>query len=83
MLACKAFAADNINDHYQPDVILKWLRTFVRRFFSQQYKRSCLPDGPKVGSCSLSPRGDWRMPTDAVAAAWLAALEELEEAEVL
>lgn len=83
MLACKAFAADNTNDHYQPDVILKWLRTFVRRFFSQQYKRSCLPDGPKVGSCSLSPRGDWRMPTDAVAAAWLAALEELEEAEVL
>lgn len=49
----------------------KWLVTFLRRFFTQQYKRSCLPDGPRVGSVSLSPRGDWRMPSDAAAAAWL------------
>lgn len=53
------------------ETILKWLRTFCRRFFQQQFKRSCLPDGPKVGSVSLSPRGDWRMPSDAVAALWL------------
>ena len=52
---------------YDSETISKWLRTFIRRFFSQQFKRSCLPDGPKVGSVTLSPRGDWRMPTDAVA----------------
>ena len=51
--------------------------TFVRRFFAQQFKRSCLPDGPKVGSVTLSPRGDWRMPSDAVATLWLQQLEEL------
>ena len=62
---------------YTPDVILKWLKTFYRRFFSQQFKRSCLPDGPKVGSVTLSPRGDWRMPSDACAALWLAELEQL------
>ena len=56
---------------YTDEVIKKWLTTFFRRFFSQQFKRSCLPDGPKVGSCSLSPRGDWRMPSDASAAAWM------------
>ncbi len=56
---------------YDPEVIRGWLRVFVRRFFAQQFKRSCLPDGPKVGSVVLSPRGDWRMPSDASAAAWL------------
>jgi len=56
---------------YSPDEIRRWLQVFVRRFFANQFKRSCLPDGPKVGSISLSPRGDWRMPSDAQAAAWL------------
>ena len=65
-LARKAFG-----DSYDKEVIKKWLHTFFRRFFQQQFKRSCLPDGPKVGSVSLSPRGDWRMPSDAMAALWL------------
>ncbi len=56
---------------YQPEELRHWLRVFVRRFFTNQFKRSCLPDGPKVGSISLSPRGDWRMPSDAQAALWL------------
>jgi NAD+ synthase (glutamine-hydrolysing) len=56
---------------YSRETIRKWLHTFLRRFFAQQFKRSCLPDGPKVGSISLSPRGDWRMPSDASAALWL------------
>lgn len=56
---------------FSPDVILKWEKVFFRRFFSQQFKRSCMPDGPKVGSVCLSPRGDWRMPSDASSAAWL------------
>lgn len=63
---------------YDDATILKWLRTFTWRFFSQQFKRSCLPDGPKVGSVTLSPRGDWRMPSDASAALWLAQLDELK-----
>lgn len=63
---------------YDDETILRWLKVFVRRFFSQQYKRSCLPDGPKVGSLSLSPRGDWRMPSDAAADLWLKQLEGLE-----
>ena len=62
---------------YDRATILKWLRTFVSRFFSQQFKRSAMPDGPKVGSVALSPRGDWRMPSDASAAAWLRELETL------
>ncbi len=62
---------------YDRATILKWLRTFVGRFFSQQFKRSAMPDGPKVGSVALSPRGDWRMPSDATAAAWLRELETL------
>ena len=62
---------------YDDATIRKWLRTFCRRFFAQQYKRSCLPDGPKVGSCSLSPRGDWRMPSDASANLWLKECDEL------
>ena len=56
---------------YDNETIKRWLKIFCRRFFSQQFKRSCMPDGPKVGSCSLSPRGDWRMPSDASSAAWL------------
>ena len=62
---------------YDRAVILKWLKNFYRRFFAQQFKRSCLPDGPKVGSVVLSPRGDWRMPSDAVARLWLDELEDL------
>ena len=54
------------NGVYDDETIRKWLKTFLRRFFSQQFKRSCLPDGPKVGTVTLSPRGDWRMPSDAV-----------------
>ena len=60
---------------YPPEQIRHWLRVFLRRFFSQQFKRSCLPDGPKVGTVSLSPRGDWRMPSDAAADLWLSALD--------
>ena len=63
---------------YDGATVKKWLTTFCRRFFNQQFKRSCLPDGPKVGSVSLSPRGDWRMPSDASAALWLKECEELE-----
>ena len=62
---------------YDRPTILRWLKTFFRRFFAQQFKRSALPDGPKVGSVSLSPRGDWRMPSDASAAMWLKELETL------
>ncbi len=71
-LAKKAF-----KDVYEDKYILHWLKVFVRRFFNQQFKRSCLPDGPKVGSVTLSPRGDWRMPSDALSASWLRELEEL------
>lgn len=63
---------------YDRGTILKWLKTFYRRFFSQQFKRSCLPDGPKVGTLTLSPRGDWRMPSDASAALWLREVEKLK-----
>ena len=63
---------------YEEEVILKWLKTFYRRFFAQQFKRSCLPDGPKVGSVAVSPRGDLRMPSDACVRIWLEELEELE-----
>lgn len=61
---------------YDRETVLKWLKTFIRRFFTQQFKRSCLPDGPKVGSVTLSPRGDWRMPSDADYAQWLSEVEE-------
>ena len=67
-----------LGDTYSRDVILKWLKTFYRRFFSQQFKRNCLPDGPKVGSVAFSPRGDWRMPSDAKASLWQAEVETLE-----
>jgi len=63
---------------YDGETIRKWLRTFYRRFFRQQFKRSCIPDGPKVGSVTLSPRGDWRMPSDACAELWLAEAESAE-----
>ena len=72
MMAQKAFA-----NTYDDATIKKWLTTFCRRFFNQQFKRSCLPDGPKVGSVSLSPRGDWRMPSDASSALWLKECEGL------
>ena len=71
-LACRAFAED-----FSREIILKWLKVFYRRFFAQQFKRSCMPDGVKVGSVSLSPRGDWRMPSDASARLWLQELESL------
>ncbi len=61
---------------YDDETIMKWLRKFIWRFFSQQFKRSCIPDGPKVGSVTLSPRGDWRMPSDASSAMWIKELEE-------
>lgn len=61
---------------YDDEIIYKWLRTFCWRFFSQQFKRSCLPDGPKVGTVALSPRGDWRMPSDACVALWIQNLEK-------
>ena len=63
---------------YTDATLLKWLRTFYRRFFSQQFKRSCMPDGAKVGTINLSPRGDWRMPSDASASVWLKEIDELE-----
>ncbi len=72
-LAQRAF-----DGRYDRETLLKWLQNFYRRFFSQQFKRSCLPDGPKVGSVALSPRGDWRMPSDAAAKLWLDELEGLE-----
>ena len=80
ILAQKAFsssqasadeAENRTNEEYTAEVIKHWLKIFFRRFFSQQFKRSCLPDGPKVGSVSLSPRGDWRMPSDAVSKLWI------------
>ena len=67
-----------LGDKFDKETILKWLKTFIRRFFSQQFKRSCLPDGPKVCDFSLSPRGEWRMPSDASAKIWLQELENLE-----
>ena len=69
-IACMTFDGE-----YDKEMIFKWLETFCRRFFSQQFKRSCLPDGPKVGTVALSPRGDWRMPSDACVAVWMKDLE--------
>ena len=70
-------AKEAFGDRYDGTTIRKWLKTFFRRFFNQQFKRSCMPDGPKVGSVCLSPRGDWRMPSDASAALWLKQCESL------
>ena len=69
-------ALETFEDSYDSATILKWLETFLRRFFSQQFKRSCLPDGPKVGTVALSPRGDWRMPSDACVATWMKELAD-------
>ena len=79
-LAKRAFAnkEEAEDELYSHETILKWLKTFYRRFFMQQFKRSCLPDGPKIGSVCLSPRGDWRMPSDASSALWLDEVEQLE-----
>jgi NAD+ synthase (glutamine-hydrolysing) len=71
------FLADNAGLPYTHEFKLRWLRTFYKRFFSQQFKRSCMPDGAKVGSVNLSPRGDWRMPSDACAAVWLNEIDKL------
>ena len=73
-MACRSFEGV-----YDRETIHSWLRVFYRRFFAQQFKRSCLPDGPKVGSVTLSPRGDWRMPSDASARLWLAEIDGLEK----
>jgi len=71
-------AQSAFKDKYDKGTLKKWLHTFFRRFFTQQFKRSCLPDGPKIGSVSFSPRGDWRMPSDASAALWLKEIESIE-----
>ena len=72
-IAESAFAGE-----FDRAAILKWLKKLYWRFFTQQFKRSCLPDGPKVGSAALSPRGDWRMPSDASVSAWIKRLDGLE-----
>ena len=88
-MACRAFAEPAVRADgaanaagegaaYDARTVWSWLRTFYRRFFAQQFKRSCLPDGPKVGSVTLSPRGDWRMPSDASSRLWLAEIDALE-----
>lgn len=73
-LACQSFS-----ETYSADEIKQWLKVFCRRFFAQQFKRSCIPDGPKVGSVNLSPRGDWRMPSDAVPDTWLKELDDFDD----
>lgn len=81
MLAKQAFQGEQYKDvregTYDDETIKKWLKTFFRRFFTQQFKRSCLPDGPKVGTVSISPRGDWRMPSDACSTLWLQECDKL------
>ncbi len=80
-LACKAFAEGPYEDGrptFSKDIIKKWLIIFLRRFFNQQFKRSCMPDGPKVGPVSFSPRGDWRMPSDAISRLWIAEAEAIQ-----
>jgi NAD+ synthase (glutamine-hydrolysing) len=71
-MACRAFAED-----FDQETIRKWLRNFYRRFFTQQFKRNCMPDGVKVGTVGLGPRGDWSMPSDASARLWLEEAENL------
>ncbi|MBQ2529391.1 MAG: NAD(+) synthase, partial [Treponema sp.] len=79
-LARQAFECrDEKGCGYTAETIYGWLRTFYRRFFAQQFKRSCMPDGAKVGTVSLSPRGDWRMPSDASCAVWMKELDEMEK----
>jgi len=77
-LAVQAFCSGE-KPAYRPETVLRWLEVFYRRFFSQQFKRSCLPDGPKVGTLALSPRGDWRMPSDASPEVWLAEIETIRK----
>lgn len=78
LMACRAFdGSDPRAGIYDGETIKHWLRIFFHRFFAQQFKRSCMPDGPKVGSVSLSPRGDWRMPSDATATLWLEECDKL------
>ena len=77
-LACRAFA-----DSYSPDEVKRWLAVFLQRFFAQQFKRTTLPPGPKVGTVSLSPRGDWRMPDEASAGAFLADLADIPATSML
>ena len=81
LLAKEAFQHDKYKDvregTYDDETIKKWMRSFFRRFFQQQFKRSCLPDGPKVGTVSISPRGDLRMPSDACATIWLNECDKL------
>lgn len=72
LLACRAFA-----DEYDPETVKKWLRVFYRRFFSQQFKRSCQPDGVKVGNICVSPRGDWKMPSEASCRTWMEQIDKL------
>jgi NAD+ synthase (glutamine-hydrolysing) len=78
--AILALAETAFDGAYAREEILKWLEVFYQRFFAQQFKRNCLPDGPKIGSVSLSPRGDWRMPSDADSQAWLAGSANLKDA---
>jgi NAD+ synthase (glutamine-hydrolysing) len=71
-------ARQTFGDTYDDYTIYKWLRTFTWRFFAQQFKRSCLPDGPKVGTVAVSPRGDLRMPSDASSALWMSELDKIK-----
>ena len=77
IMARQAFRNPSQVGNHGEEEIKKWLQVFIHRFFAQQFKRSCMPDGPKVGSVSLSPRGDWRMPSDALAHEWLNEVEAL------
>lgn len=80
-LSCQAFlgeCADGTNEIYTQKIIFKWLESFYKRFFAQQFKRSCMPDGAKVGTVNLSPRGDWRMPSDASVSEWIKELNEIQ-----
>jgi len=65
------------DDRYTLEELHRWLLNFIKRFFANQFKRTCMPEGPKIGSVSLSPRGDWRMPSDAEVALWLGDLEQM------
>ena len=76
-MGCALLANKAFKDIYTKEEIKKWITLFYRRFFTQQFKRSCVPDGPKVGSVALSPRGDFRMPSDPTISLWLKACEEL------
>ena len=69
-------ASHAFGDRYDEATLQRWLRVFIERFFDNQFKRSVMPDGPKVGSASLSPRGDWRMPSDASKEAWIRELDD-------